>query len=56
MNLTKVDILPTTKRLRCKDCDDQWGTMFAVNQGICVDPLCFACIMKYLDEINAVIG
>jgi|SaaInlStandDraft_1057018.scaffolds.fasta_scaffold42834_5 hypothetical protein len=56
MKFVKVDLLPTTKEHRCHDCDDQWGTFFAVDHGICVDPLCFACIMKYLDSINAVIG
>ena len=56
MNFVKVDLLAGTKRHRCKDCDNQWGSMFAVNNGICVDPLCFACIMKYLDSINAVIA
>ncbi len=56
MNFVKIDIIPTTKEHRCNNCDDQWGTFFAFDHAICVDPLCFACIMKYLDSINAVIG
>ncbi len=57
MNLTRVDILGcSNERHPCADCNNVFGTYFAVSGGICVDPLCFACIMKYLDEIDAVIA
>lgn len=55
MNLCRVDILGGD-RVPCSDCSNVFGTYFAVRGGICIDPLCFACIMKYLDSINAVIG
>lgn len=56
MNRVRVDILGSSnQRVRCKDCDNPFGTYFSVRGGICVDPLCFACIMKYLDSIDAVV-
>ena len=56
MNLVRVDILGTSNdRRRCAECDNPFGTYFAIRGGICADPLCFACIMKYLDSIDAVI-
>ena len=57
MNLVRVDILGcSNERQPCSDCGNPFGTYFAIRGGICKDPLCFACIMKYLDEINAVVG
>lgn len=56
MILSKLDILNSPIRPKCADCGDLWGTYWALDGGICKDPLCFACILKYIDEINAVIG
>jgi hypothetical protein len=51
----RVDILGGD-RMKCVDCSNPFGTRFAVRGGICTDPLCFKCIMKYCDEQNLVIA
>ncbi len=53
--VSRVDILGG-KNVECADCGNLYGIHFGLDGGICVDPLCFACLMKYLDSINAVIG
>jgi len=55
VNFARIDILGG-ERVPCVDCGNVFGTRFAVRGGICVDPLCFKCIMVYVDENNLVIA
>lgn len=42
--MKKVDLMGYVRE--CDDCGDPWGVTFALNQGICTDVLCFACILE----------
>lgn len=55
VKFARIDILGG-ERVPCVDCGNVFGTRFAVRGGICVDPLCFKCIMVYVDENNLVIA
>lgn len=54
MKNARIDILGG-ERVPCADCSNIFGTRFAVAGGICVDPLCFKCILKYVIEEKLVI-
>ena len=56
MNLVRIDILGRKDDTRCIDCNDPFGTYFAMYGGISTEPLCFACIMKHIDQMDAVIA
>ena len=51
----KIDLLMGKDQRRCAECDDPFGIYFAVDGGICMTPMCFKCIMVYVDEQNGVI-
>ena len=46
----KVDILYGREQKPCMECGDPWGTIFAVNGGICTTIMCFQCITLYLNN------
>jgi len=46
----KIDILYGREQKPCVDCGDQWGTIFAVNGGICTAILCFQCILEHIEQ------
>ena len=43
--MKKVDIL-TSNQTPCVDCGDPFGVTFALNNGVCTEPSCFACILE----------
>ena len=51
----KIDLLMGKDQRRCAECDDPFGIYFAVDGGMCMTPMCFKCIMIYVDEQNGVI-
>ena len=55
VKFARIDILGG-ERIKCVDCGNPFGTRFAVRGAICIDALCFKCIMIYCDEQDLVIG
>lgn len=53
-NLVRVDLLGG-KNMPCHDCGDKFGLHVAIASGLMKEPLCFKCIMLYLDEENLII-
>ena len=46
----KIDILYGQEQKPCVDCGDPWGTIFAVDGGICTAILCFQCITELINN------
>ena len=44
--MKKVDLLTCEQNEPCSDCGDPFGVVFALNNGICTEKLCFACILE----------
>ncbi len=53
-NLVRIDLLGGIN-MPCHDCGDKFGLHIAIASGLMKEPLCFKCIMLYLDEENLIV-
>lgn len=50
----RIDLLGG-KNMPCHDCGNQFGIHWAANGGLSPHPICFKCIMLWIDEENYVV-
>lgn len=50
----RIDLLGG-KNMPCHDCGNQFGIHWAANGGLSPHPICFKCLMEWIDEENFIV-